>query len=92
MASIHLQLPDDQDTKTRELAMKLNLNRSAYIRRAVAEFNARVERELLTEQFQKPRRLRLLLGPLTLLPHALLVHKLLVALCKLRAGAEGRCT
>ncbi|MDP6779081.1 MAG: hypothetical protein QGI83_20165 [Candidatus Latescibacteria bacterium] len=53
MASIHLQLPDDQDTKTRELAMKLNLNRSAYIRRAVAEFNARVERELLTEQFRK---------------------------------------
>ena len=42
MPSIHLQLADHQDTKARELARKLNLNRSAYIRRAVEEFNARL--------------------------------------------------
>ena len=52
MPSIHLQLEDHQDAKTRELALKLHLNRSAYIRRAVDEFNARVERELLAEQFK----------------------------------------
>ena len=52
MPSIHLQLADHQDTKARELARKLNLNRSAYIRRAVEEFNVRTERELLAEQFR----------------------------------------
>lgn len=52
MPAIHLQLEEHQDAKTRELAQKLNLNRSAYIRRAVDEFNARVERELLAEQFK----------------------------------------
>ena len=52
MPSIHLQLPDHQAAKTRELAKKLSLNRSAYIRRAVEEFNVQVERELLAEQFR----------------------------------------
>ena len=52
MPSIHLQLESQQDTKTRELAMKLNMNRSAYIRQAVDEYNARVERKLLAEQFK----------------------------------------
>ena len=52
MPSIHLQLADHQDAKARELAKKLNLNRSAYIRRAVEEFNVRTERELLSEQFR----------------------------------------
>ena len=47
MPSIHLQLEEQLDTKTRELAQKLHLNRSAYIRKAVDEFNTRVERELL---------------------------------------------
>ena len=50
--SIHLQLEDRQDAKIRELARKLHLNRSAYIRRAVNEFNGRIERELLAEQFK----------------------------------------
>ena len=52
MPSIHLQLPDHQDAEARELAKKLNLNRSAYIRRAVEEFNVQVERKLLAEQFR----------------------------------------
>ena len=52
MPSIHLQLPDYQDEKAKELAKKLNLNRSAYIRRAVEEFNVRMERELLAKQFR----------------------------------------
>ena len=52
MPSIHLQLPDHQDAKAREIARKLNLNRSAYIRRAVEKFNVQVERELLAEQFR----------------------------------------
>lgn len=52
MPAIHLQLDEQQDIKTRELAQKLNLNRSAYIRRAVDAFNARIERELLAEQFK----------------------------------------
>ena len=52
MPSIHLQLGDEQDAKTRELARRLSLNRSAYIRRAVDRFNAQVERELLAEQFR----------------------------------------
>ena len=52
MPSIHLQLGGEQDTKTRDLARRLRLNRSAYIRRAIDQFNARVERELLAEQFQ----------------------------------------
>jgi predicted transcriptional regulator len=52
MPSIHLQLEEQLDTKTRELAQKLHLNRSAYIRKAVDEFNTRVERELLSEQFR----------------------------------------
>jgi len=50
--SIHLKLASQQDAKTRELASKLNLNRSAYIRRAVDEYNARIEKELLAEQFR----------------------------------------
>ena len=53
MPSIHLQLADHQDTKTRELARKLNLNRSAYIRRAVDRYNEQMERELLAERFRK---------------------------------------
>ena len=52
MPSVHLQLGDQQDAKVRELARKLSMNRSAYIRRAVDEFNARIERELLAEQFR----------------------------------------
>ena len=52
MPSIHLHMEDHLDTRTRELARKLHLNRSAYIRRAVDEFNARVERELLAQQFK----------------------------------------
>lgn len=52
MSSIHLKLDPGQDIKTRELARKLRLNRSAYIRRALDEFNARVERELLAKQFR----------------------------------------
>ena len=53
MPFIHIQIEEQQDAKTRELAQKLNLNRSAYIRRALEEFNAFVERELLAEQFKK---------------------------------------
>ena len=52
MRSVHLQMEDQQDAKIRELARKLSLNRSAYIRRAVDEFNTRIERELLAEQFR----------------------------------------
>lgn len=52
MPSIHLQLGDQQAAKTRELARRLRMNRSAYIRRAVDQFNTRVERELLSEQFR----------------------------------------
>ena len=52
MPSIHLNMDDRQDTKIRELARKLRLNRSAYIRRAVDELNTRVERQLLAEQFK----------------------------------------
>ena len=53
MPFIHIQIEEQQDAKTRELAQKLNLNRSAYIRRALEEFNACVERELLAEQFKQ---------------------------------------
>ena len=53
MPSIHLQLAQQLDTKTRELAKKLNLNRSAYIRNALDEYNSRMERELLASQFEK---------------------------------------
>lgn len=52
MPSIHVQLEKQQDAKMRALAQKLNMNRSAYIRRAVDEFNTRIERELLAEQFK----------------------------------------
>ena len=52
MPSIHLQLEPGQDAKVRELARRLHLKRSAYIRKALDEFNARVERELLAKQFR----------------------------------------
>jgi hypothetical protein len=52
MPSIHLQLGEQLEAKTREMARRLRLNRSAYIRRAVDQFNAQVERELLAEQFR----------------------------------------
>ena len=52
MPAIHLQLEARQEAKTRELAHRLNLNRSAYIRKAVDAFNAQVERQLLAEQFK----------------------------------------
>jgi hypothetical protein len=52
MPSIHLKLEEHQDNKIRMFAKKLNLNRSMYIRRAVDEFNTRIERELLAEQFK----------------------------------------
>ena len=53
MPSIHLHLQPEQDARTRELARQLELSRSAYVRRAVDEFNARVERQLLADRFRK---------------------------------------
>ena len=53
MPSIHLQLDEQQDAKTRELAQRLNINRSAYIRRALEEYNAQIERVLLAEKIRK---------------------------------------
>lgn len=52
MPSIHLQLEPEQDARTRALARHLELSRSAYIRRAVDEFNARIERQLLADRFR----------------------------------------
>jgi predicted DNA-binding protein len=56
MPSIHLQLEPDQDARTRELARQLALTRSAYVRRAVEEFNARMERQLLADQMKQASR------------------------------------
>ena len=53
MPSIHLQLAPEQDARTRQLARQLALTRSAYVRRAVDEFNARVERKLLADRFRR---------------------------------------
>ncbi len=53
MPTINLNLDGAQAARTLDLARRLKLNRSAYIRRAIDEFNAKVERELLAEQFRR---------------------------------------
>lgn len=55
MPSIHIQLDESQDAKTRSLAKKLNMNRTNYIRHALDLFNAQMERKLLREASEKCR-------------------------------------
>ena len=52
MPYVNINLEDTLAAKTLELAHKLKINRSAYMRKALDEYNAKVERELLAEQFR----------------------------------------
>lgn len=51
MSQINLKLDSEQLARTDYLAKCVSMTRTAYIREAIAEYNANVEREVLTEKF-----------------------------------------
>ena len=52
MPYINLNLPEQQVAQATNLASLLGINRSAYIRRAIDNYNKQVEREILAEKFK----------------------------------------
>ena len=52
MAQINLKLDEEQLARTDYLAKGMAKTRTAYIREAIAEYNAKIERDALADQFR----------------------------------------